>query len=272
MTLHGTAEPGVGGDGPRGRHARRHHGDRRRRRRLDGRAGRRRARLAHLHGRGQRRGRQSLRALGRRRRRGRPDRRGDADAQPHRLRRPPPLPPPVEGQKVNAQTKSGTVKIKLPGSNKFIVLGAGQQVPVGDHDRHARHGRHDADHGRQRQGRSTPTSTRASSRSAQTKGAQPLTMLTLTGAKPTCSAKASAAAEEEGQAAPACGAAAPARSARPAPYSSATVRGTTWLTQDTCAGTLTKVTQGVVAVRDRVSARPSSSGPGTATWRGQEAH
>ena len=33
-------------------------------------------------------------------------------------------------------------------------------------------------------------------------------------------------------------------------YSSATVRGTIWLTQDECDGTLTKVTRGVVAVRD----------------------
>ena len=33
-------------------------------------------------------------------------------------------------------------------------------------------------------------------------------------------------------------------------FSSATVRGTKWLVQDTCAGTLTKVTQGVVLVRD----------------------
>jgi hypothetical protein len=32
--------------------------------------------------------------------------------------------------------------------------------------------------------------------------------------------------------------------------SSATVRGTTWFTQDSCAGTLTKVVEGVVAVRD----------------------
>ena len=35
-------------------------------------------------------------------------------------------------------------------------------------------------------------------------------------------------------------------------YSAATVRGTKWLTQDTCAGTLTRVTQGVVSVRDNV--------------------
>jgi hypothetical protein len=35
-------------------------------------------------------------------------------------------------------------------------------------------------------------------------------------------------------------------------YSAATVRGTKWLVQDTCAGTLTRVTQGAVSVRDSV--------------------
>ncbi|MDA0138971.1 choice-of-anchor Q domain-containing protein [Solirubrobacter deserti] len=34
-------------------------------------------------------------------------------------------------------------------------------------------------------------------------------------------------------------------------YSAATVRGTKWLVEDSCAGTLTRVTSGVVAVRDR---------------------
>ena len=33
-------------------------------------------------------------------------------------------------------------------------------------------------------------------------------------------------------------------------YSSATVRGTTWLVQDTCTATVTRVTEGVVAVKD----------------------
>ena len=35
-------------------------------------------------------------------------------------------------------------------------------------------------------------------------------------------------------------------------YSAATVRGTKWLVQDSCAGTLTRVAQGVVSVRDTV--------------------
>jgi hypothetical protein len=35
-------------------------------------------------------------------------------------------------------------------------------------------------------------------------------------------------------------------------YSAATVRGTKWLVQDTCTSTLTRVTEGVVEVRDSV--------------------
>jgi hypothetical protein len=35
-------------------------------------------------------------------------------------------------------------------------------------------------------------------------------------------------------------------------YSAATVRGTQWLVQDSCAGTLTRVVKGVVSVRDEV--------------------
>ena len=38
-------------------------------------------------------------------------------------------------------------------------------------------------------------------------------------------------------------------------FSSATVRGTKWLVQDSCAGTLTRVVRGVVAVRDDVRHR-----------------
>jgi hypothetical protein len=37
--------------------------------------------------------------------------------------------------------------------------------------------------------------------------------------------------------------------------STATVRGTIWLTKDTCAGTLTRVSRGVVVVRDLVKRR-----------------
>ena len=49
----------------------------------------------------------------------------------HRRRRRATLPPPVIGKAVNALPKSGTVKIKLPGSSAFVVLTEGQQIPVG---------------------------------------------------------------------------------------------------------------------------------------------
>jgi hypothetical protein len=38
-------------------------------------------------------------------------------------------------------------------------------------------------------------------------------------------------------------------------YSAATVRGTRWLVQDSCAGTLTRVVRGVVTVRDEARHR-----------------
>jgi hypothetical protein len=38
-------------------------------------------------------------------------------------------------------------------------------------------------------------------------------------------------------------------------YSSATVRGTKWFVEDSCAGTLTRVVRGSVTVRDRVKAK-----------------
>src|SRR5262249_13742496 len=38
-------------------------------------------------------------------------------------------------------------------------------------------------------------------------------------------------------------------------YSAATVRGTKWLVQDSCAGTLTRVAKGAVLVRDNVRKR-----------------
>jgi hypothetical protein len=45
-------------------------------------------------------------------------------------------------------------------------------------------------------------------------------------------------------------------------YSSATVRGTNWLVQDSCAGTLTRVVRGSVTVRDRVKGKTVVVGAG----------
>ena len=41
------------------------------------------------------------------------------------------LPPPEAGEEVNALPKSGTVKVKVAGTNRFVELEEGQQIPVG---------------------------------------------------------------------------------------------------------------------------------------------
>ena len=43
----------------------------------------------------------------------------------------PPLPPPVVAEQVNVVPKAGKVLIKEPGSNRFLELKAGDQIPVG---------------------------------------------------------------------------------------------------------------------------------------------
>lgn len=42
-----------------------------------------------------------------------------------------PLPPPEEGETGNAFEVSGTVRIKLPGSNEFVTLDGGESLPIG---------------------------------------------------------------------------------------------------------------------------------------------
>ncbi len=44
---------------------------------------------------------------------------------------PAPLPPPVAGESLNALPESGIVRIRLPGTRRFVRLTEGQQIPVG---------------------------------------------------------------------------------------------------------------------------------------------
>ena len=156
------------------------------------------------------------------------------------------LPPPVAGQSVNVLPKSGTVKVKLPGSKRFRTLAAGEQLPVGTI----------VD---TRKGRITLFAAGGQTadfyggvfKIGQGKGAKPLTTLTLV-EKLSCAkpGKASAAAKKkrkrrlwgDGK----------GRFRTKGKYSAATVRGTKWLTEDRCDSTLTRVKQGRVAVRDFV--------------------
>jgi hypothetical protein len=82
-----------------------------------------------------------------------------------------------------------------------------------------------------------------------------VTVLTLSGPKPTCSrprGRASAAAKKKKVKSRKLWGDGHGSFRTSGQYSAATVRGTQWLVQDTCAGTLTRVAHGLVAVTDRV--------------------
>jgi hypothetical protein len=177
-----------------------------------------------------------------------------------------PLPPPVMGVSANAVPEAGQVFVKLPasaatkaqyrwahgGASRFIPLSQARQIPIGS-TLDTRRGRvllstAGAANGTQDGHFSQGLFVLRQSRS------NPLTTLTATGRLTGCNTRV-----------PRGGAAKVATEARRrrslfsrvrgrfrtrGRASSATVRGTTWLQKDTCAGTLTKVTAGSVLVRD----------------------
>jgi FG-GAP-like repeat len=161
---------------------------------------------------------------------------------------PTPLPSPVAGKTVNVAPVSGKVAIKRPGAGGYVPLTAGAQIPVGS----------SID---TRNGRITITAAQAKGKTAsadffdglfkltQTKGATPVTTLTLTETL-SCPHAASAAAKKP-KTRKLWGDGSGSFRTR-GQYSAATVRGTRWLVQDSCAATLTRVTRGVVSVQDFV--------------------
>ncbi len=161
-----------------------------------------------------------------------------------------PIPSPVAGKSVNVQPRSGTVKIKRPGSNSYVTLTAGAQIPVGS----------SID---TRRGRITITAAQGKGKTAaadffdglfkltQTAGSKPLTTLTLTEALSCPRAKKASAAAKKPKSRKLWGDGSGSFRTL-GRYSAATVRGTRWLVTDTCTSTTTKVTKGVVSVRDDV--------------------
>ncbi len=161
---------------------------------------------------------------------------------------PTPLPTPVAGKTVNVAPVSGKVTIKRPGTNRYVTLTQGAQIPVGS----------TID---TRDGRIGITAAQGKGKTAeadffdglfkltQTKGSKPVTTLTLT-EKLSCPRGASAAAKKK-KTRKLWGDGSGAFRTR-GQYSAATVRGTRWLTQDSCTSTLTRVVRGAVSVRDLV--------------------
>jgi hypothetical protein len=159
----------------------------------------------------------------------------------------PKLKPPVAGKSVNVGRVSGKVRLKRPGSKRYVTLTAKAHIPVGS----------SID---TRKGRVRITAAQGKGKTSaadfydglfkltQTKGSKPLTTLTLT-ERLSCPRKAAHAAKKKSRKLWGDG---KGRFRTRGHYSSATVRGTHWLTQDRCGSTLTRVARGVVTVRDLV--------------------
>ena len=161
---------------------------------------------------------------------------------------PAPTPQPVFQQSVVAEP-TGTVLVKLKGSKKFVPLAAGT-IPLGAEI--------DATKGRVTI-TSIPKAGGVPEKATFYGGifivtqSGGITDLKLSGPEPTCK-KAGASAGKKVKSRKLWGDGKGAFRTT-GKYSAATVRGTRWLVEDTCAGTLTRVAVGVVVVRDKVRGR-----------------
>jgi hypothetical protein len=158
---------------------------------------------------------------------------------------PSPAPAPVPGKTVVVAPVSGKVLVKRPGAAGFVEVGAAQGIPLGS--------TLDTTHGVIELTARPGETARFYDGVFKVTQSGKTTDLTLNQPLAACKSRARAAAAKpktrklwgdgtgsfrtRGQ------------------YSSATVRGTKWLVQDSCAGTLTKVAKGVVSVRDEVKRR-----------------
>jgi CSLREA domain-containing protein len=169
---------------------------------------------------------------------------------------PPPPPPPAatpQPQKsVAGRVVDGTVLVRKPGSGTYVAIDPTQPIPVGSTI--------DSRNGEIRiTALLTPGGPLQSARFfdgvfriTQTKTT---TNLALTEALAACKkGKASAAAKKKPKTRKLWGDGSGSFRTQ-GQYSAATVRGTEWLVQDSCAGTLTRVKHGVVSVRDNVRHR-----------------
>ena len=139
----------------------------------------------------------------------------------------------------------GTVKVKVPGSNRFRELTEGEQLPVGTIV--------DTLKGRVTlvaAGGQTADFYGGIFKIGQGKGAKPLTTLTLV-EKLSCpkAGKAIAAAKKKKRRLWGDGS---GKFRTKGKHSAATVVGTKWLVEDRCTSTLTRVVRGRVSVRDFV--------------------
>ena len=163
-------------------------------------------------------------------------------AQPTPAPTPSPAPTPVPGKTVVGQPVSGKVLVKVPGKG-FVELDETQSIPLG-----------------------STIDTKKGTISLTAKAGQTATFhdgifkltqtktttdLTLTEALAKCPTRGAHAAAKKPKTRKLWGNGSGSFRTR-GQYSAATVRGTEWLVQDSCAGTLTRVRKGVVSVFDNV--------------------
>ena len=175
----------------------------------------------------------------------------------------PVLPPPSFGRTINIGLVSGTVIVKLPSGQSFTLGPQDRHIPIGSLI--------DTTGGRvDLRAAPAPTSGSASMSVPRVEDAQfyggafrvrqaralNATGIRLAGgqfASCTASAQDGAVARLPHRVVRLLNASGRGRFQTVGRYAAATVRGTIWLTEDFCDGTLVRVTQGVVLVRDRVT-------------------
>ena len=165
---------------------------------------------------------------------------------------PPPL--PVAGVSVNVAPAGGVVLVRLRGSTRFVNLTSLRNVPVGSE--------FDVRRGQVRLvsaagGRQTQTGTFYQGRAVvrQVRARLPVTTLELSGPLACPKRKTSAAGATKPPRVRRLWGNAKGRFRTRGKYASATVRGTVWLTEDRCDGTLVRVRSGRVEVTDQVANR-----------------
>jgi hypothetical protein len=161
----------------------------------------------------------------------------------------PPAAPPVIAKTANADVVSGVVKVKVPGSNTFVTVSDPSQIPLGSQI--------DASKGvvaiqvaADNKGKTqTGNFSQGTFTMSQDKTAKPITTMTLSNAL-SCSAKVGAAAKAKTR--KLFGDTNKGRFRTRGRHATATVRGTQWLTKDSCDKTTVTVKRGTVIVRDLV--------------------
>jgi hypothetical protein len=160
---------------------------------------------------------------------------------------PTPTPRPQAGETVVARAVSGRILVKRPGGSGFIELRGTDGIPVGS-EVNAKNGRVrltiEPGDGKPLQQAVFYAGIFTLSQAGETLD------LTLSEPLASCKRKRASAAQSKAKARKLWGDGKGKFRTR-GRYSSATVRGTIWLVQDSCDGTLTRVRQGVVSVRDR---------------------